>query len=85
MRSTTAILGGISMLFIGFFGLSFAAQGVETTALSGSNESQAAYNASVGIIDGIGQAAAPAVVWMGVAAIVLISGGYLVVVSQNGR
>jgi len=73
------------MLFVGWFALSNAASGVESTALNSSNASATAYNATAGITSGLGQAFGPAIVWMGIAAIVLISLGYLVAVSSNGR
>jgi len=73
------------MLFIGFFALSNAASEVETTALNSSNASANAYNATTGIVDGLGQVAGPAIVWMGVAAVVLVALGFLVVASNSGR
>jgi len=86
MRSTTAILGSIVMLFIGFFGLSYAAENVQTQAVTnGTNQSAAAYNTTTAITDGLGQAFAPAVVWMGVAAIILIALGYLVFATSGSR
>lgn len=85
MRATTAILGSIVMLFLGFFGLSYAAENVQTQALNGTNQSAAAYNTTTAITDGLGQAFAPAVVWMGVAAIILIALGYLVFATSGSR
>ena len=85
MRASIALLGGTSILFVGIFAISNAAQSSESTALSASNESANAYNATTGITEGITQAAGPGIVWMGVAAFIVIALGYLVVSSGRGR
>lgn len=84
-RASVAILGGISMLFVGFIAVSTAAQSSESNALSSGNNSADAYNATEQVFNGLGQAMGPGVVWMGIAAIILISLGYLVVASNSGR
>ena len=84
-RSSVAILGGISMLFVGIIAVSMAAQSSESTAMNGSQNAQDAYNATEGVFNGLGQAMGPGIVWMGVGAFVLISLGYLVYAAQSGR
>lgn len=80
-----AILGGISMLFVGVIAISNAAQSSEQNAMNSSQNAQDAYNATEGVFNGLGQAMGPGIVWMGVAAFVLISLGYLVYAAQSGR
>jgi len=84
-RASVAILGGISMLFVGFIAVSNAAQSSESNAMNSSQNAQDAYNATEGVFNGLGQAMAPGVVWMGVAAFIMISLGYLYLASQSGR
>jgi len=84
-RSSVAILGGISMLFVGIIAVSMAAQSSESNALNSSENAGQAYNATEGVFNGLGQAMGPGIVWMGVGAFVLISLGYLVYAAQSGR
>jgi len=78
IRASVALLGGIVILFVGFLGMNQAAnQAYDPAVINGSNESAIAYNMSVGVLDGVGQAAAPATVWMGIAAFILVSLGLL--------
>lgn len=85
MRTSVGVLGGIVILFVGFHGLNRAASGVESTASATGNETQAAFNTSQEVFGGIGQAAGPAIVWMGIAAFILVALGYLVVAGNSGR
>lgn len=86
MRTTVATLGGIVMLFVGFIGLNQMATGTQDIAVTnGTNQSSAAWNMTTGIVDGIGQAGGGAIVFMGVAAVIVISLGYLVVAGSSGR
>lgn len=86
MRSTVAILGGISVLFVGFYGLSESAQQTKDVAVTnGTNATSSAYNATTGVFGGIGEAASGGIVWMGIAAIILVALGYLVVAGNSGR
>jgi len=81
-----AILGGISILVVGFFGLQEASiQTKDAAVTNGTNATQSAYNTTTGIIDGIGQAFAPGIVWFGIAAIILVALGFLVVAGKSGR
>lgn len=84
-RASVAILGGITMLFVGFIAVSNAAQSAQPNAMNGSQNAQDAYNATEGVFNGLGQAMGPGVVWMGVAAFVMIALGYLYLASQSGR
>lgn len=84
MRTSVATLGGIVVLFVGFFAIAEAADNSKDVAYNGSNGSAAAYNMSEGVFHGIGTAAGPGVVWMGVAAFILVVCGFLVIASRNG-
>lgn len=86
MRSLTAVLGGIVFVVIGFFGISTVASNTKDAAVqNGTNSTANAWNATTGVFDGIGQAAGPAIVWGGIAAIVLVALGFLVYAGQSGR
>jgi len=86
MRSSIGILGGISVLFVGFYALSEQASQVRDPAVTnGTNSSSSAFNSSSAVFEGVGQAFAPGVVWMGVAAIILIALGYLLAAGNSGR
>jgi hypothetical protein len=85
MRSSIALLGGTVILFIGIIGIGRSADlAYDPAVTNGTNSSAAAYNMSQGVFEGIGTAAAPAVVWAGVAALVLLALGLLVSVSRGG-
>lgn len=83
MRTSVAILGGISVLVVGFFGLAEASRSAGNQPLNGSEAD--ALNATDGVFTGLGQAFAPGIVWLGIAAIVLVFLGYLVAAGQFGR
>lgn len=86
MRTSIAALGGIVILFVGFFGLSQQAQQVKDVAVTnGTNATSSSFNMTTNIFSGAGQAASGAVVWAGVAAVVLVALGYLVVAGNSGR
>lgn len=84
MRTIVGVGLAVGMTFIGAIALSEAAQQSEQTATNTSAGADA-WNVSVDVFGGIGQAAAPAIVWMGVAAIVLVAVGLLVMAGNNGR
>lgn len=85
MRVSVAILGGVTILLVGWYGISQAAsQAYDTAVLNGSNESQVAYNVSEGVFEGLGQAAGPGIVWVGAAAFVVVALGLLVLVGRGG-
>jgi len=80
------LLGGVVILFVGWFGLSQAAQqSYDRAVINGTNASANAWNMSTGVFEGIGAAASPAMVYGGVAAFILIALGVLVAVSGGGR
>jgi len=86
MRSSVAILLGIVIMVVGVFGISQAGQDVKDQAVTnGTNATQDAYNVSTEVFGGLSEAAAPGVIWFGVAAIVVIALGYLVVAGKSGR
>lgn len=86
MRSLMAVLGGIVFLVIGVFSISTIANSTKDVAIqNGTNESAEAYNATTGVLEGLTQTAGPAIVWMGVAAVVLVALGFLVYAGQSGR
>lgn len=86
MRTVVAVLGGIVMLFVGWFGLSEAAQQTQDTAVTnGTNATGAAYNATTGIFEGLGATAGPAIVWMGIGAAIIVALGFLVIAGNSGR
>lgn len=85
MRTSVAVVAAASMAVVGFLSLSRAADSSRETALNSSNQSAAAYNATTQLLDGIGQALAPGLIWMGIAAIVLVSLGVLVATVGGGR
>ena len=87
MRASVAILGGISILFVGVIAISNGAQEAYDPAVTnGTNETAAAYNATEGVFEGITTAGGDAVVWMGVAAFILIALGLLyMAVPGRGR
>lgn len=84
VRATLGILGAITMLFIGIVAVSTAAQQSESRAMNSTNGGAEAWNATTGIVEGVGQAAGPAVVYGGIAAIILIVCGLLVMASRSG-
>ena len=86
MRSSIGILGGISILFVGFYGLSEQAQQTEDVAVAnGTNSTASAFNSTTEVFGGIGQAFGPGVVWMGIAAVILIVLGFLLAAGNSGR
>lgn len=86
MRTVVAVLGGIVMLFVGFFGLNQLARDTRDVAVTnGTNSTASAYNMTTGVFEGAGQAMSGGVVWMGVGAIVLVALGFLVVAGNSGR
>lgn len=86
MRASVGILGGITMLFVGFYGLSEASSQTRDVAVTnGTNASASAFNTTNEVIGGLGQVASPAVVWMGVAAFILVVLGFLVAAGNSGR
>lgn len=86
MRTVGAVLIGIATLALGFTAISFQAQSVQDTAVTnGSNQSAAAYNATTGIVEVVGSAISPLVLYGGVAALAFIVIGLVAVYGSRGR
>lgn len=86
MRTVLGVLGSISMLVVGVFALSEQAQQVKDPAVTnGTNATESAYNTTSTVVEGVTTAAGPGLVWMGVAAIVLVALGFLVYAGSSGR
>lgn len=82
MRTTVAALGAITILFVGLTGVSESAQQVKPTL--NSTTANQTYNMSVGVFGGVSEGTATALPWFGVAAIVLVALGLLVVAGKSG-
>jgi len=81
MRASIAALGSISILFVGVVAISESAQQADPEVSSqAGNES---FQLATDVFGGIGQAGV-GIVWFGVAAVVLIALGMLVVAGQQG-
>ena len=86
MRTVIGTLGGISVLFVGIFAISQAAQQAKGPAVeNGTNATGSAYNTSTEVFGAIGQTAGPGVALMGIAAVILVFLGFLVYVGRSGR
>lgn len=86
MRTIGAILIGTVMFFVGLFSLSYQSQSVESTVTNSTNPNAGpAYNMTNDIFDGVAQAGGQSLVWFGVAAIILVSLGFLVYSFSGGR
>jgi hypothetical protein len=86
MRTVLGVLGSITLLVVGVFALSEQAQQVKDAAVTnGTNATESAYNTTSTVFEGVTQAAGPGVVWMGVAAVVLVALGFLVYAGSSGR
>lgn len=82
MRVTVAVMTAISVLFVGVYAMSEAAQQAEpSTQSTAANQS---YNMSVDVFTGISQGGGQGIVYFGVAAIVLVSLGFLVYAGASG-
>ena len=73
------------MLVVGVFALSQASQQAAPAAANSSNDTQAALDTANQVFGGFIEAAGPGVVWMGIAAVVLIALGMLVASMGGGR
>jgi hypothetical protein len=74
------------VLFVGFTALAEQAGQTEDAAVTnGTNASASAFNSTTEVFGGLGQAAGPGIVWMGIAAIILVALGFLVVAGSSGR
>lgn len=83
MRVSVAVMLAISMLFVGLTAISESAQQAKPALDSTSaNES---YDLATGVYGGAMQGGSEAIVWFGIAAIVLVALGLLVGASGGGR
>lgn len=86
MRTSVASLGAIVMLLVGFIGLGELASDTESVAVTnGTNATADSFNMTTEVFGGLGQAASGGIVWMGVAAVILVALGFLVLAGSSGR
>jgi len=78
MRATVAILMVIVILFVGITALNTASNTTEEVAMNGSQATSDAHNLTDKTFGQLGETAAPAVVYGGIAVLVLLSGVILV-------
>lgn len=82
LRVTVAVTLAITMLFVGLTAISESAQQAQPALDSTSaNES---YDLATGVFGGAMQGGAEAIVWFGIAAIVLVALGLLVSAGRSG-
>lgn len=84
IRASVAVLGGISILFLGLNALGEAAQQSESTAINQSNATHDAWNLSTDFYTAFGQTTGDIAAWGGAAAFVLITLGLLYYTTQQG-
>lgn len=86
MRTILAIVMAIAVIFVGAYALSYQAQGVQDVAVDNGTQATAdAYNLTTDVTEGLVQVYSPALVFMGIAVIVLVALAYLVVAGRSGR
>lgn len=84
MRASIAVAGSVSMVVVGVFAVSQASQQAQPVVNNSSNDTQAAADAANQVFGGLFTGLSPALVFMGVAALVVISLGILVATYQGG-
>jgi len=85
MRVTVAIVMALVILLAGFYAFSMSSQDVQPTVNNSTNMSQDVLNMTDGIYEGTGNTLATMLPWMGMGAVILVSGGFLVAVHNRGR
>jgi hypothetical protein len=86
MRVTVALLGSITLFFVGGFAIAEAAsQSYDPAVVNGTNATAAAWNTTEGVMSGVLTAGSGAVVWAGVAAVVMVALLWLVLSFGGGR
>lgn len=85
MRTSVGILGGIIVLFVGFMALAESAGQTQSTAYGAGDSASSAWNMTNQVFAGAGEAAAPAIVWAGVAAFILVALGFLYTATGGAR
>lgn len=84
MRTIVAVTLAACLLFLGFQAI--GGQALDSKPGAGASEAEnSSYETAENVTTGLGDAAAVAVPWFGVASIVLVSAGLLVGVSRGGR
>lgn len=83
IRTSIAGLLSIVLLFTGVIAISESAQQSQDNVTNGTAGSDA-YNMSVGVFDGVSKGGGEAIVWFGVAAVVIVSLGLLVYAGSGG-
>jgi len=84
MRASVAVAGSVSMAVVGVFAVSQASQSAAPTVQNSSNASQSAAQTANQVFGGLFTGLSPALVWMGVGALVLISLGLLAATASGG-
>jgi len=85
IRTSVAGLLAIPLLFIGVTAISESAQQTEQTAVNASAESHDAYNMSTTVFNDVAQGGGEAIVWFGIAAVIIVAVGFLVAGGTGGR
>lgn len=85
IRTSVAVLGGAAILFIGLQAIGQSAKSHQDVAMNTSNETQAAYNVSKGVFEGVGLVSGEAAAWVGAAAFVMVVLGFLYYAGNQGR
>lgn len=82
IRTSVAALMSITVLFVGAFAISESAQ--QTKPTLNSTSANQSYDLSVEVFGGVMQTGGQGIIWFGVAAIVLVAMGLLVMAGQSG-
>lgn len=85
MRLTVAVMAATSAFFVGVVALGEAASQTEASGALNSTSANASYNMSVDVFSGLATGGGEAIVWFGVAAIVMAALGLLVWAGSSGR
>lgn len=82
MRTIVAVVMSTTFLFIGGYAISYQAQ--ETQPTLNSTRANETFNVSLDVFEGVTSAGGMGIVWFGVAAVLLVALGFLVVAAQSG-
>lgn len=86
MRAILGVVLAIAMLFVLVTAMgTIGGQTEDTAVTNGTAESADAWNFTTDISTGLGQVFSPAIVWMGIGAIVIVAGGLLLSAGRSGR
>lgn len=86
MRTIVAVILAFSILILGFQAVGIQMDSADThiAETNTTNATDDAYNISSGVYEAVGEAGSQAVPWVGVAAIVLVSLGFLAFAWRGG-